>query len=206
VGIGTRFFRPRLVSSARRRERVEDSTASAARAEQFRLVMLPHLDGAYNFARYLTRDATAAEDIVQDAFLRAFRNFDSWRGDAPKAWLLTIVRNCFLNSLAARGRHAGIEPTEEIIATDPGTAEAETPETIVAQRTEVAMLRNTIENLPEPFRETLVLREFEDLSYKDIALLTNVPIGTVMSRIARARGMLAELLLPDGEAGRRARS
>jgi RNA polymerase sigma factor (sigma-70 family) len=204
VGLGTRFFRPRLVPSARHREQY-DAALATARSEQFRLVMLPHLDSAYNFARYLARDATAAEDIVQDAFLRAFRSFDSWRGDSAKAWLLSIVRNCFLNSVAARDRPGGGERVEELSGAALEVADTDNPETILAQRSEAAMLRNTIESLPEPFRETLVLRELEELSYKEIALLTNVPIGTVMSRIARAREMLAALLLPQGE-GRRARS
>jgi RNA polymerase sigma-70 factor (ECF subfamily) len=195
VGIGTRFFRPRLVSSARRPEQ-----GDAARSEQFRQVMLPHLDSAYNFARYLARDATAAEDIVQDAFLRAFRSFDSWRGDAPKAWLLTIVRNCYLSAVAAGGgRSADLVEATEL------AADSDTPESILAKRSEAAMLRATVESLPEPFRDTLVLRELEELSYKEIAQLTNVPIGTVMSRIARARTMLAELLMPRDE-GRRIRS
>jgi RNA polymerase sigma factor (sigma-70 family) len=197
VGIGTRFFRPRLVASTRRR--VDgDAALAAARSEQFRLVMLPHLDSAYNFARYLARDATAAEDIVQDAFLRALRSFDSWRGDSAKPWLLTIVRNCFLSAVAARSGGEVMEAAEL-------AADLDTPESILAARSEAAMLRATIENLPEPFRETLVLRELEELSYKEIAQLTNVPIGTVMSRIARARTMLAELLLPRDE-GRRAQS
>jgi RNA polymerase sigma factor (sigma-70 family) len=202
--LGTRFFRPRLVSSARRREQAGSAALATARSEQFRLVMLPHLDSAYSFARYLARDATLAEDIVQDAFLRAFRSFDSWRGDSPKAWLLAIVRNCFLTSVAARDRHGG-ERAEALAGAALEVADADSPETIVAQRNEAAMLRNVIESLPEPFRETLVLRELEELSYKEIALLTNVPIGTVMSRISRAREMLAELLLPYDE-GRRARS
>lgn len=203
MALGTRFFRPRLVRPAEHRERHDDALATA-RSEQFRLVVLPHLDSAYNFARYLACDATAAEDIVQDAFLRAFRSFDSWRGDSPKAWLLTIVRNCFLNSVASRDRHGG-ERVEDLSGAALDVADMDDPEAILAQRNEAAMLRDMIESLPEPFRETLVLRELEELSYKEIALLTNVPIGTVMSRIARAREMLTALLLPRDE-GRRAQS
>ena len=192
MGIATRFFRPRLVSSARHREQ-GDSERAAARSDQFRLVMLPHLDSAYNFARYLARDATAAEDIVQEAFLRAFRSFDGWRGDAPKAWLLAIVRNCFLSSVAAGSGHPGADLAEATEA----LADSDTPESILAERSEAAMLRATIENLPEPFRETLVLRELEELSYKEIAALTAAPIGTVMSRLARARQMLCDMLAPE---------
>jgi RNA polymerase sigma factor (sigma-70 family) len=115
------------------------------------------------------------------------------------------VRNCFLNSLAARDRHGGGERAEALSGTALDVADEDSPETILARRSEAAMLRTMIESLPEPFRETLVLRELEDLSYKEIALLGNVPIGTVMSRIARAREMLAALMLPRDE-GRRARS
>ncbi|NYT39341.1 sigma-70 family RNA polymerase sigma factor [Sphingomonas sp. R-74633] len=152
--------------------------------------MLPHMDAALTLARYLTRDASAAEDVVQEAYLRAFRSFDTWRGEAPKAWLLAIVRNCFLNSLGAA--RATEELTEEPV-------EDQSPESVLAEKSEAAMVRGVVEQLPEPFRETLVLRELEEMSYKEIAAITRVPIGTVMSRLARARQMLAELLLPAAE-------
>jgi len=192
--IGRGPFRPRLVGPGR-----EDRVLSQdrAKAERFRASMLPHMDAAYTLARYLARDPSVAEDIVQDAFLRAYRGFDGWRGEAAKAWLLAIVRNCFLNKAPDLAARAAAQPIDEWSGELPSElVEQTSPETVLAGKSEVAMLRGTIEQLPEPFRETLVLRELEELSYKDIALVTRVPIGTVMSRLARARQMLAELLLP----------
>jgi RNA polymerase sigma-70 factor (ECF subfamily) len=121
---------------------------------------------------------------------------------------LAIVRNCFLNSLdAERARSSSVGDPDAIFA--PHCVEAiddRHPEAILAEQSDAAMLRNTIENLPEPFREALVLRELEDLSYKEIASITHVPVGTVMSRLARARQMLAALLLPEPGSSREARS
>lgn len=199
---GGGLFRPRLVFSAQRKAPPGDRPLDRERAERFRRMVLPHLDAAYTLARYLTRDATAAEDIVQDAFLRAFRSFDGWRGDAPKAWLLAIVRNCFLTSVSIdRGKAVAIADIDALAESD----DAPSPETIVADKAEAEMVRRTIEDLPEPFREALVLRELEELSYKEIATITNVPIGTVMSRLARARQMLAQLLIPEPGTVREAR-
>jgi RNA polymerase sigma-70 factor (ECF subfamily) len=193
---GPRFFRPRLVGGG---DRKRDSQ-SPALAERFQRIMLPHMDAAYGFARYLTRDAATAEDIVQEAFLRAFRSFADWRGDNPKAWLLAIVRNCHVDTYRGRGDILrGAEGIEAIDDAQACTAPADELEDRVARQSDAAMLRHAIENLPEPFRETLVLRELEELSYKEIAAITAVPIGTVMSRLARARSMLADLLLPRGD-------
>lgn len=158
------------------------------------------MNAAYSYARYLARDAEQAEDIVQEAFLRAFRSFATWRGETARAWLFAIVRNCFLAATDDHHRHA--LSTVDL----PGEhVEQRHPEAIVADRDEAAMLRQTIASLPPPFREVLVLRELEEMSYKEIALLTDVPIGTVMSRLCRARQMLAELLLP-ASTGEEARS
>ncbi len=203
------FFRPHLVFSrsaspppaATPSRETAPSQLSPEQAQRFRDTVLPHLDCAYNFARYLTRDPTAAEDVVQEAFLRAFRGFASFRGEAPRAWLLTIVRNTFLTHAAAGRAGAAVIVGEAALA-DPRALEAvadpdaETAEQALIRRREAATVRETIEALPEPFRETLVLREMEKLSYKEIAALIGAPIGTVMSRLARARAMLAELLLP----------
>ncbi|MEP9357497.1 sigma-70 family RNA polymerase sigma factor [Sphingomonas sp. KR3-1] len=186
--MGVSIFRPRLAFSADRSS--AEQAAARAKAERFRRLMLPHMDAALTLARYLTRDASVAEDVVQEAYLRAFRGFDAWRGEAPKAWLLAIVRNCFLSGIAAT--RACEELTEEPV-------DRESPESLLADRNEAAMVRATVERLPEPFRETLVLRELEEMSYKEIAAITRVPIGTVMSRLARARQMFAELLLPAAE-------
>ena len=166
---------------------------------RFRALILPHLDGAYSLARFLARDPVAAEDIVQTAFLRALRGFPGFHGEAPKAWLFAILRNACFDWLMA---HPACGP----IADDASDHDADTPETAAERVEEARTVRSTIAALPEPFREAIVLRELEEMSYKEIALLTRVPIGTVMSRLARARGMLAKLLLPmrdaGGEAGR----
>jgi RNA polymerase sigma-70 factor (ECF subfamily) len=178
-------FRPRLVFS-------RPVPVAPVNADRFRLLVLPHLDAAYSYARYLARDPTAAEDIVQDAFLRAFRGFGSCRGN-EKAWLLTIVRNCFIDWANA---HRRTPPELEV-----ETVDGEHPESILQRRQDAEAVRATVEALPEPFREALVLRELEELPYKDIAALTGAPIGTVMSRLARARAMLATMLLAREDEG-----
>jgi RNA polymerase sigma factor (sigma-70 family) len=197
------FFRPRLAVGG---AAASDRAAEAAQARQFRELVLPHLDSAYNFARYLTRNAEAAEDVVQDAFLRAFRAFPDYRGGAPKAWLFAIVRNCFLNSTRARKSAAAVlveecdlSDAQSLAMTNIADLDQDTPEGELIRRREAEALRAVIENLPEPFRETLVLRELEELSYREIAALTSAPIGTVMSRLARARQMLCDMLLPGGD-------
>ena len=205
------FFRPRLASSGAAsvasREGDDGSGLTAEQARRFRETIRPHRESAYNVARSLTRDPIAAEDVVQEAFLRAFRSFAACRADAPKAWLFAIVRNCFLNWSGARqgpGRvfidEGALSETQAAAmanVADPGQA---TPEDELLRRRDAQAVRAVIENLPEPFRETLVLREMEELAYKDIAALTGAPIGTVMSRLARAREMLGEMLSPLREA------
>lgn len=201
------FFRPRVASFTRGGIKRTARPETEASAERFRHLVLPHMDAAYRFARYLARDAATAEDLAQEAFLRAFRGFDRCRGENPKAWLLTIVRNCHLDLVASRRDPLrGAEPVEAIDGDSSQWADNQELEAEVAQRSDAAMLRQTIEDLPEPFRETLVLRELEELSYKEIAAITKVPIGTVMSRLARARVMLGELLLPPEGHVREARS
>lgn len=148
--------------------------------------MLPHMNAAYSFARYLARDPAAAEDIVQDAYLNALRGFDGWRGDSAKAWLLTIVRNCYLATIVAQ--------RPDVAAEDVHGAAEDTPEDILIRRHDAALIRREIDRLSEPFREVLVLRELEELSYKEIAGIVQTPIGTVMSRLARARQMLSDRL------------
>ena len=186
-------FRPRLVGGR--------DVAPGPEA-RFRELMLPHLDAAYNLARYLTNDASLAEDVVQDAFLRAFRSFETYRGGPPRAWLFAILRNCWRDRVTEQVRRERVvlsdaalsETQAEAIAAVP--ADIDTPEESLARTREVDTVRSVIAGLPEPFRETLVLREMEEMSYREIAALTGVPIGTVMSRLARAREMLAKLLLP----------
>ncbi len=163
------------------------------RSQRFNSLILPHLDAAWNYARYLTRDADQAEDVVQEAFLRAFRAQDSCRGDG-KAWLLTIVRNCWHDAL--KGNRLPTAVTDAW----PEPVDDDTPHSLIERQQAAIGLRQVLERLPEPFRETLVLRELEELGYRDIAKVTGVPIGTVMSRLARGRDMLAKLVLGDGGA------
>lgn len=172
-------------------------------ALRFHKLMLPHLDAAYNLARYLLRDPVAAEDVAQDAFLRAFRAFEGYRGGDPKAWIMTIVRNC-CHSWAKAAASDLTVPIESIgTVYDEATSDqpdccarlidpADSPEATVVRQNEIATMRELIENLPIPFRETLVLRELEELSYQEIAETTGTPIGTVMSRLARARHLLEQ--------------
>ena len=203
-----RFFRPGPVPGIGRRDASSADAAARDRAERFRQSILPHLDAAYGFARYLSRNPDAAEDIVQTAFLRALRSFDGFHGDAAKPWLFAIVRNCFLDWMKRdrADRPAALCDTGDPAPRPPAIAvDDETPETILARHGEVQMLRMCIDDLPQPFRETLVLRELEQFSYKEISMIAAVPIGTVMSRLARARQMLSELLLPRVDPDRRTR-
>jgi len=161
---------------------------------------LPHLDAAFSLARFLLRNDQDAEDAVQDASLRAFRFFDSFRGQNSRAWFLRIVRNTAFTALKrGRGQEGDIVFDEELHT-------PENPETIVASQSDQVHDRETvraaIEQLAPEFREVITLRELEECSYKEIAEIAAVPIGTVMSRLARARAQLAEILsktyLKDG--------
>jgi RNA polymerase sigma-70 factor (ECF subfamily) len=172
--------------AAARAAAADGTPLSAAELERFRALMLPHLDGAYSYARFLCRDPGLAEDLVQEAYLRACRGFRGYRGGDAKAWLFAVVRSAFLSW--ARGPARREAPAEEALAGLP--AEDETPEDAAVRRSETDQLRAAIQALPEPFRETLVLRELEELSYKELAEVTGAPIGTVMSRLARARQLL----------------
>jgi RNA polymerase sigma-70 factor (ECF subfamily) len=176
-----------------RRGEAEAAPLGPADQQRFRSLVLPHMDAAYNFARYLSRDASLAEDLVQDAFLRAFKGFAGFRGGDPKAWLFAIVRSSHLTW--ARSRGAGLTAAPDALEDAP--AEGDTPEEALVRQGEVATVRGAISALPEPFRETLVLRELEELSYREIAEVTGAPIGTVMSRLARARAMLLATLGPE---------
>lgn len=156
---------------------------------RFEAEALPHLDAAYNLARWLSRSPADADDIVQEAMLRAWRAFDGFRGDDIRPWLLAIVRNCWRNAGAdtkRRGHTALPEDDGALIS------EAPDPETFVATASESRKLDEVIALLPDDYREVLLLREMEDMSYRDIAEVTGTPIGTVMSRLARARALLKE--------------
>ncbi len=155
--------------------------------------MLPHLDAAYTLARYLTRDPDSARDVVQDACLRAVRHFPGFRGDdvaSARAWLLTIVRN---TAYSARRRHGPVERATEFDETVHSDAVAEEhPETALLRKGEQESLQQALDRLPEELREMIVLREVEGLSYKEMSDVAGVPIGTVMSRLSRARARLQE--------------
>jgi RNA polymerase sigma-70 factor (ECF subfamily) len=160
-------------------------------AARFRELMLPHLDAAHGFARFLARDPTAADDLVQEAYLAAFRGFRGYRGGGARAWLFAVLRSCFLTQ-ARRDRPwadaAGAEAIDEV--PDPGGD----PESLLLRASDDASVRAAVEALPEPFREAIVLRELQEMSYREIAEITEAPIGTVMSRLARARRLLAATL------------
>lgn len=151
---------------------------------RFEAVAMPHLDAAYNLARWLARGD--ADDIVQEAMMRAFRSFDGFRGEAVKPWLLAIVRNCHLTAVMQKKRQAAA-PLDEIgDVPAPGLS----PESIAMAKGTGRILDKAIAALPEEFREVILLREVEDMSYREIAAVTGAPIGTVMSRLARGRALL----------------
>ena len=165
----------------------------------FEEVVLPHLDAAFNYARWLTRSEADAEDVVQDAYMRAFKFFGSFRGDDGRPWLLTIVRNTWYGRFPRRAAGVSIVPTDEDGGDRPD--ESLNPEALAIQQETVERVRRALEELPADFREVLVLRELEGLSYKEIAAVVSIPIGTVMSRLARGRERLSTLL-GTGEAVR----
>src|SRR3981081_3735597 len=172
------------------------------RARRFRDAALPHLDDAYTLARYLLRDAADAEDAVQECYLRAFRHFDSYRGPAMKPWLFAILRNVGRAEFARRASSptGTIEDVAENEEQTPLWHEAqETPETQMLRRWDSETPRRLVAALAEPFRETFVLREINNLSYREIADVTEVPVGTVMSRLARARAMLRSAWMAEEE-------
>jgi RNA polymerase sigma factor (sigma-70 family) len=163
------------------------------RARRFRDAALPHLDDVYTLARYLLRDAADAEDAVQECYLRALKHFDSYRGPAMKPWLFAILRNVCRAEYARRASSptAPIEDVPEDAAQTPLWHDApETPEAQMLHRWDASTIRRLVEALAEPFRETFVLREIHELSYREIADVVGAPVGTVMSRLARARAML----------------
>ena len=157
------------------------------------LQLLNHLDAAYNLARWLTQNEQDAEDIVQDAYFRAIRHFGSFHGGEGRAWLLTIVRNRCYDSARQKGaRERTIPFEEEFHHTRQVTLD---PETSLLQKERAGLLREALAELPLELREVLVLRELEELSYREIASIARIPMGTVMSRLSRARRQLQQVLL-----------
>jgi RNA polymerase sigma factor (sigma-70 family) len=165
----------------------------AARA--FEEVVLPHLDAAFNYARWLTKNDADAEDVIQDACVRAIRFFRSLRDDDPRPWLFAIVRNTWYSRISRRVSPAEALPLDAR-KHDPADSALD-PEAQLLQQHLVARVRDAIERLPVDFREVLVLREIEGMSYKEIASVLCVPVGTVMSRLARARDRLSAVLTPS---------
>ena len=159
-------------------------------ASPFEQAVLPHLNAAYNLARWLTRNEHDAEDVVQDAYVRALRFFEGFRGDDARAWLLTIVRNVCYDFLRRQRSQELTDPLDEEILLD----EEPTPEARLLRRANQAMVRRALERLPLAWREVIVLRELEGLSYKEIADVAGIKIGTVMSRLTRSRARLQQVL------------
>lgn len=158
----------------------------------FEKAVLPHLDAAYNLARWLTRNDPDAEDVVQEAYLRAFRFFGGFHGENGRAWLLGIVRNTSYTWMQ-RNRSTELNmPLDD----EPHEVKDDNlnPEELLLQKADAQMLRQAVEELPLEFREVLVLRELEEMSYKQIAVVADLPLGTVMSRLARARKRLQQIL------------
>jgi RNA polymerase sigma-70 factor (ECF subfamily) len=172
----------------------KDEAAEHERMRRFRDAALPYLDDAFTLARYIVRDAADAEDAVQECYLRALRHFDSYRGPAMKPWLLAILRNVCNDEFARRrDREIPTDYSEDAEVTDkmPVWQEAQaSPEGLMLRAQDDATIRRLVAELPEPFREAIVLREINDLSYQEIAEVSGVPVGTVMSRLARARAIL----------------
>ena len=160
-----------------------------ARHAQFEAVVMPHLDAGYNLARWLTRNPSDADDVVQDACVRALKYIGALRDGDARAWFLTIVRHAFYD-WCKRNRPAEIvrdDGTALDLAVDPLAVD---PEQAAARTSERRVLADAVAALPLPYREVLVLRELEEMSYKEIARVADLPVGTAMSRLARARGLL----------------
>ena len=168
--------------------------------KRFEATMIPHLDAAYSLARWLTRNDADADDVVQDAFLRAYRAFEGFRGGDARPWLFAIVRNCHRTRWARNRQNAEVPLAEEHAGQGDGeagmaaalVASDETPEAALIRSDTASSLAAVLAELPVDYREVLILREFEDLSYRDIAAVVGRPIGTVMSRLARGRALMRE--------------
>ena len=163
--------------------------------QKFERVVLRHMDSAFNLARWFTRNQDDAKDLAQEAFLRAFKAFDRFEGEDGRVWLLTIVRNLFFTSVSRKPQEQTAFD-EEIHSAEEFSS---SPEVLLLREAEAQAVRQAIEELPAEFRGPLVLRELEGLSYKEIAAIMDVPLGTVMSRLARARDYLKHSLLKSAQ-------
>ena len=154
--------------------------------------LLPHLDAAYNLARWLTRDDRDAEDVVQEAYLRAIKHFATFKGGNARPWLLRIVRNTYYTWIRRNRLTESIDPFDD--DDDIFISDAPNPEMLLLKESDRQTVRRALRELPKDFLEVIVLREFEELSYQQIADVVQIPLGTVMSRLARARNRLAHLV------------
>jgi len=193
------LYRPRKQEQAGLSESGHGITTGAAngtdhdKARRFREAALPHLDDVYTLARYLLHDSTDAEDAAQECYLRALRHFDTYRGPAMKPWLFAILRNICRKEFSRRSQaplELNAEVPEEEDAIPLWQDAHGSPETEMLRDCDTETIRALVADLPQPFREAIVLREINDLSYREIAHVVSAPVGTVMSRLARARSML----------------
>src|ERR1043165_4086126 len=185
---------------------VSTSNEDPDKARRFREAALPYLDDVYTLARYLLRDASDAEDAVQECYLRALKHFHTYRGPAMKPWLFAILRNVCRAEYARRASAPSptLDDTPESAEQPPmWHEEQQTPETAVLKDRDAVTIRKLVDALAEPFKETFVLREINNLSYREIAEVVGAPVGTVMSRLARARAMLRTAWLAEQEQARR---
>ncbi len=169
----------------------------AERSRRFQQMALPHLDAAYNLARWLSGNTSDADDIVQEAFMRAFRFFDTFRGDSARPWLLAIVRRTWYTEWRRRASAhevAAFDDTQEEAAFDGWSPASVDPQTLLIREEDARLVHTALERLPVEYREVLILRELEELSYREIATIADLPVGTVMSRLARGRRRLAAAL------------
>ena len=174
---------------------------SVDKAQRFRAAALPYLDDVYTLARYLLRNAADAEDAAQECYLRAFRHFETFRGGPIKPWLLAILRNVCRAEYARRGTllplaSEGLDAAEQCAEGLWNEGEA-SPEAAALRQLDGETVQRLIAQLPDPFREALVLREINELSYREIADVIGAPVGTVMSRLARARALLRAAWLAE---------
>jgi RNA polymerase sigma-70 factor (ECF subfamily) len=192
--------RSATASSAPLQEAAVKRISSGDANARFRSVVLPHLDDAYALARWLTGSRADSEDVVQEACLRALRGIGNFSNGNARAWVLTIVRHTTYSWLH-KNRPAAVvlvEDFEAVNCTQSIKLDVETPETALIAQDDATLLEAAIATLPAPLRETLVLREVQELSYREIAEVTGVPIGTVMSRLARARGRIISIMTTGG--------
>jgi RNA polymerase sigma-70 factor (ECF subfamily) len=193
TGLAGKKFIPPGIKSLRAQSGTKwKQHVSADPQAQFEEIVMPHLDAAYNLARWLAGNDHDAEDIVQEACVRAFRFSSGFRGGNSRSWLLAIVRNMAYSWLKKNRSHTLVSVDDEELA------EIEDPVAPAFDKADAHVLRAALEELPAEFREALVLRELEGFSYKEIAEVADVPVGTVMSRIARARRQLQEYVAKKG--------